>query len=246
VALPQLLAVCFYNFAATDGIARPDQQVINMSYDDTNVKITTDIPVQGTDRRQDITSFDGLARPIRETVSNNAGGVISNTSTAYDPVGNIFSVSTPYASTATDFTITHYDALSRITAIIAPGDGSTNGTTTSYSYADNSFTITDPTAKQIQYQLDGVGRTQAANEPDVTNGNSLTQNTSYAYTVRDELKQVTQGSQSRIYTYDDAGRLVQVQTPESGITSYQFNQFDLITQRTDNRGVITTYMVMTV
>jgi hypothetical protein len=37
-----------------------------------------------------------------------------------------------------------------------------------------------------------------------------------------------------------------VQTPESGITSYQFNQFDLITQRTDNRGVITTYMVMTV
>jgi RHS repeat-associated protein len=222
-------------------IARPDQHVINISYDDVNIKITTDIPVQGTDRRQDITSFDGLARPIRESISNNAGVVISNTSTAYDAMGNIFSVSTPYVSTATDFTITHYDALSRITAIIAPGDGSTNGTTNSYSYGDNFFTITDPTGKQIQYQLDGMGRIQAVNEPDVTNGNSLTQNTSYAYTVRDELKQVTQGSQSRIYTYDDAGRLVQVQTPESGITGYQFNQFDLIAQRTDNRGVITTY-----
>lgn len=79
------------------------------------------------------------------------------------------------------------------------------------------------------------------NEPDVNNGNSLTQTTTYSYTVWDELKQVVQGTQSRLYTYDDAGRLTQTQTPESGTVNFLFNNFDLPTQRTDARGVITQY-----
>lgn len=222
-------------------ITRPDNQLINFTYGDTNVKITTDIPVQGTDRRQDITAFDGLARPIRTTVSNSSGIVISNVDTQYDPMGNVFKVSMPYLGSATDFTEKHYDALGRITRVIAPTDGTANSTTTLFSYSGNTLTVTDPAGKQIQYILDARGRLGSVYEPDINNGNSLTQNTSYAYTVRDELSQVVQGTQSRTYTYDDAGRLTQSLTPESGSVTFLFNNFDLPTQRTDARGVITTY-----
>jgi YD repeat-containing protein len=61
--------------------------------------------------------------------------------------------------------------------------------------------------------------------------------------VLDALTGVTQGSQTRTYGYDKLGRLTSVATPEAaGVsTGYQYNDFNLITQRTDARGVITTY-----
>ena len=101
--------------------------------------------------------------------------------------------------------------------------------------------MTDPAGKQIQYFVDGDRAIASVNEADVNNGNSLTQTTTYAYTVRDELSQVLQGSQSRNYTYDDAGRLTQIQTPEAGVVNFLFNNFDLPTKRTDARGVVTNY-----
>ncbi|HEY1525862.1 MAG TPA: RHS repeat-associated core domain-containing protein [Candidatus Angelobacter sp.] len=222
-------------------VTRPDNQNITFAYDDTNVTVTAETPVQGTDRRRDITDFDGLARQVRQTIANNAATVISNVDTIYDPIGNIFKVSEPYVGSASDFTETHYDANSRTTTVIEPADGVSSNTATSYAYSGNMLTITDATGKQILYQLDSLGRIQAVTEPDVTNGNALTQVTSYAYTVRDELKQISQGSQTRSYVYDDAGRPIQVQTPESGTVNYVFNQFNLPSQRTDARGVVTTY-----
>ncbi len=63
----------------------------------------------------------------------------------------------------------------------------------------------------------------------------------YSYGVRDDLQQVMQGVQTRTYAYDDTGRLTGVTTPEAGHVSYQYNAFDLVTQRTDARGVITAY-----
>src|SRR5262249_42576748 len=63
----------------------------------------------------------------------------------------------------------------------------------------------------------------------------------YAYNSLDELTQVTQGVQTRTYAYDAFGRLTDATMPESGHFQYQYNTFDLLTQRTDARGVITTY-----
>src|SRR5947208_2002762 len=67
--------------------------------------------------------------------------------------------------------------------------------------------------------------------------------TTYAYNVLDLLTGVTQGAQSRTYTFDDAGRPTSVKTPETNqtATQFQYNNFGLVTQRTDARGVITTY-----
>jgi len=79
--------------------------------------------------------------------------------------------------------------------------------------------------------------------PDVTNGNSLTQETDLSYSTTDDLKTVTQGVQARNYTYDDLGRLLTAKIPETNqvATSYAYNGFNLVSQRTDARGVITTY-----
>jgi RHS repeat-associated protein len=65
--------------------------------------------------------------------------------------------------------------------------------------------------------------------------------TLYSYGVLDNLLQVTQGVQPRTYAYDGMGRLTDVTTPEAGHVNYQYNSFDLVTQQTDARGVITSY-----
>ncbi len=72
--------------------------------------------------------------------------------------------------------------------------------------------------------------------------------TSFVFLVVDNLMSelVSQGSQTRTYAYDDMGRPTSVKTPEANqvAIAYQYNNFGLVTQRTDARGgggVITTY-----
>jgi RHS repeat-associated protein len=61
------------------------------------------------------------------------------------------------------------------------------------------------------------------------------------YGVFDNLLQVAQGVQKRSYGFDDMGRVTDATTPEAGHISYQYNTSNLVTQRTDARGVITNY-----
>lgn len=65
--------------------------------------------------------------------------------------------------------------------------------------------------------------------------------TTYTYGVFDNLLKVTQGAQTRTYTFDGMARLTNAATPEAGQISYQYNTSNLVTQRTDARGVITNY-----
>jgi len=61
------------------------------------------------------------------------------------------------------------------------------------------------------------------------------------YDPLDHLVSVFQGVQQRLFQYDSMGRLTQSTTPEAGTVSFQFNSFNLPTQRTDARGVLTNY-----
>ena len=82
-------------------------------------------------------------------------------------------------------------------------------------------------------------------EPDPSNGNTLTLQTSYTYNIFNQPLVITaiSGAQTRTYAYDDLGRATSVQTPETNQVAYQYqyNNFGLVNQRTDPRGVITAY-----
>jgi RHS repeat-associated protein len=67
--------------------------------------------------------------------------------------------------------------------------------------------------------------------------------TSYTYNPRGQLIQVTQGQQTRIYHYDDIGRLTSSTVPETANTSttFTYKDFGAVYQRTDPRGIVTTY-----
>src|SRR5205085_12420847 len=57
------------------------------------------------------------------------------------------------------------------------------------------------------------------------------------------LLSVMAGPQQRLYRYDDMGRLLSETLPESGnrAVAYSYTQYGKIAQRTDGRGIVTTY-----
>ena len=156
----------------------------------------------------------------------------------YDPVGRAYKASNPTTAAPNIGPPRNSTDWGHPTKTILPDTKQTT-----FSYSLQTVTVTDPAGKQRKAQSDGIGRLGIAYEPDLRNGNQLTQQTSYSYTALDALAAVTQGSQTRTYGYDKLGRLTSVATPETtGVSaSYQYNDFDLVTQRTDARGVITTY-----
>lgn len=78
----------------------------------------------------------------------------------------------------------------------------------------------DEAGKKRQVWTDGLGRTIEADEPD-SNGN-LTVSTCYKYDPMDNLTQVDQGSETRIYSYDGLSRKTAETTPEGGSRNFYF------------------------
>ena len=105
--------------------------------------------------------------------------------------------------------------------------------------------MTDPDNKKRRSRLDGLGRLVRVDEP--VSGGGLTQQTSYSYNALDNLTQVTQGVQTRTFAYDSLSRLIESTNPESGTateegsTEYTYDDNGNLTQKTDPRGVETTY-----
>lgn len=227
-------------------LQRPDGAHLTWSYNDAlppaQSSTTAGIPIQGTNVQKQKTTMDGLARPIKQQIADSGGTTYSIAETQYDPLGRPFKVSNPHNSTAQYWTETRLDALGRTTLVIPP-DGTASSNRTTYAYSASALTVTDPAGKARKQQLDGLGRLTAVFEPDVTSNNTLTQQTSYAYNLLDQLVTVTQGAQTRTYNYDALGRLASATTPEAGNISYQYDPlfYTLVTQRTDARGVITNY-----
>lgn len=216
---------------------RPDNVQISTSYQDSQNQYTQSTPTQGTNVRSYVVGIDGIARKMSTNVVDNSNNTYSKSEHQLDPLGRRYKVANPYTGVAPQYwTTTQYDALGRETKKIWQ-----DGSQSAWSYAANTATLTDPAGHQIKSQTNGLKQLSKSFEPDPTNNNSLTLQTTYTYTVLEQLTSLTEGSQTRTYGYDDAGRMTSMATPESGTTNYQYNNFDLLTQRTDARGVITTY-----
>ncbi len=220
-------------------IERPDHAHVTYAYNDAARTVTTNTPIDGTSVLTQIAYSDPLGRVYLQSSSAPEG--VSLVETQFDVLGRANKRSNPYR--AGDFkrwTETRFDALGRPIMVIPP-DGSETANRTTYSYSGNTVTLTDPTDKKRKSETDALGRLIKVTEPDA-NG-VLNVDTTYSYTVLDTLAAVTQGVQGRTYNYDDLGRLLNARTSETNQqpVSYQYNDFGLVTQRTDVRGVITTY-----
>jgi RHS repeat-associated protein len=217
-------------------LTRPDSAQIIQSYNDTSHTASTTNPIQGTAVIKHTDYLDGLGRTSQTSIFDASSNLYSTTQTEYDGLERPYNVSNPFTSSAQYWTETTYDALARKSKVILP-----DSSQTTFAYSTSSITQTDPAGHQRKMQTDGLNRLSIVYEPDPTNGNSLTLQSNYAYTVLDNLASLTQGSQTRTYSYDGMGRLTSHALPESGTTSFQYNIYNQVSQRTDARGVITTY-----
>lgn len=236
----KVTSLAYDSFGRLTVVTRPDNAQITTAYDDVNRTVTVAIPLQGTDKARQKTEFDGLGRPYRQSILDAGATTYSVVETQYDVLGRVYKVSNPFTGAPQYWTEHRFDALGRPTLTIPP-DGTATSNRTQYSYAGNTVTFTDPTGKQRKTETDGLGRLIKVYEPDVNNGNQLTQLTTNSYNALDQLTQVLQGAQTRTYNYDGLGRLTSAITPEAGTVSYQYNNFNRVTLRTDARGVDTTY-----
>jgi len=222
-------------------VQRPDGTTISQSYSDTSFTSTVITPIDSAGHKiQQISAVDSLGYPAQSKIEDAGSTVYSVTQTSNNLLGRPYQTSNPDTGSPSYWTVNKFDALGRLTSTTLP-----DTSVTSHSYSTNTVTVTDPASKKRESIFDAAGRLTSVYEPD--GSNSLTVLTSYAYTVLDGLATVTEGSQTRTYTYDGLGRLLTRAEPETknaggqGQYVYQYNSYDLVTQRTDPRGVIATY-----
>jgi RHS repeat-associated protein len=228
------------------GATRPDSSNLTYSYNDSAFTSDVTTPIDSSRSVQQITTFNGLGQPYTSTVEDNSNAVYSIVQTNYDAMGRPYRTSNPYTSSPSYWTTTTFDALFRPTQVQLQDNSSI-----SYSYSANTATVTDPAGKKRKTVSDGAGRLAKVFEPDVTNGNALTVETDYTYTVLDSLTAVSQGVQTRTYKYDALGRVASVATPEAGTVCFGtysgsscqngYDNFGNLLSRTDARGVVTGY-----
>lgn len=65
--------------------------------------------------------------------------------------------------------------------------------------------------------------------------------TTYTLNVLDQITGINQAGQTRSAVYDNLGRMTSYTTPETGTVTFQYNDFNLVTQSTDARNVVTNF-----
>jgi RHS repeat-associated protein len=126
-----------------------------------------------------------------------------------------------------------------------PAPWATNAVTTgtvATAYDGVYTTVTDQAGKVRRSKVDGLGRLIRVDEPsDAANTlgsqSSPTQATSYQYNALDNLTVVTQGDQTRSFSYSSLSRLTSATNPESGVISYEYDEVGNLKKKTDPRFV---------
>ena len=105
--------------------------------------------------------------------------------------------------------------------------------------------MTDQAGKQRRSVTNALGQLVRVDEPDASgNLGSVTapnQPTSYAYDTLNNLTTVSQGVQTRTFTYNSLSRLMSATNPESGTINYGYDSNGNLTSKVDARTITTTY-----
>lgn len=199
--------------------------------------------VATTNNRWVKTYLDGLGRPAK-IERGDGGGTQPVTEMIYDacgcnPMGKLYQRSVPHAPGATArWAVYTYDGIGRRLTAVRP-DGHSN---TTYSYAGNTVTITDPSGKWKQFTRDAFGDIVQVQEPSPHPGSEPTHVTTYAYDVFGHLINVTMPrtvsgtvvTQTRTWSYDPQTlRLLSKTSPEAGTVTYTYNSDNTLATMTD-------------
>ena len=236
-----------YGVADSSGLLPPSQRFI---------KLKTQF--DSTMWKESYSWFDGLARSTKTQVVDSNGDIF--TETEYDNMGRPKRATNPYRMGETKlWTETTYDAFGRVWKITAPDTSvlvSTYGLAISGSQIGTSITATDQALKERRSITNGLGQLTRVDEATSSGLGAISspnQPTTYSYDILNNLIQVQQtgmsaqqcgGSyspctQTRNFVYDDISRLKSASLPESGTTTYTYDNNGNVTQKIDARSVQT-------
>lgn len=192
--------------------------------------------------------LDGGGRELRS--GGGAGSAPTGfdmVATVYDKQARVLKQSNPYSGdssgngTSLYWTTNSYDLLSRTTQVKLPDNQTI---TTTYTPAalptEATVLVTDQVGRKRQSETDGLGRIVKVTEPDPTTG-SLVWATSYSYDIVDNLTGVNQNGQTRTFVYDALSRMTSQITPEAGLMTIAYTDFNDVKKRVDARNVETHY-----
>ncbi len=225
------------------------------SYDDTanrTITTTSDLRTNNDGVLVSQLVYDQMGRTI-ETRQYEGGSNFISRQTQYDALGRPYKTSNPFRplqQQSADWTVQAFDALGRVTSVTTPDTA-----VVSTAYSGNTVTVTDQAGKTRKSVTDALGRLIEVYE----DPNGAAYQTSYTYDTLDNLVKVTQGSQQRFFMYDSLRRLLRARIPEQGTYSsldlsdpltgnsawsggYQYDANSNVTQKTDARGVVSTYV----
>lgn len=187
--------------------------------------------------------LDGLGRIVSE-IGFTIGFEMDMVNTKYDNIGRTWQQTRPYRLNTSwtpqetvQWTTYAYDPLDRVTSITAP-DGSISYryyNESSYPSAASSSTakgftirVRDAWGRERWGRLDEQNRLVEVVEPNPSGDGTVATDgllTQYSYNALGSLTDVTQGSQSRSFKYDDLGRLVAQRLAERDATLDVSGQF---------------------
>src|SRR6266404_4749323 len=231
--------------AANQGTSVKSQSTF--SYDDQNHVITTTSDQNSFNDTNPLKSqvvYDNLGRTTEKRQYETANDYIS-VRQAYDSLGRSYQTSNPFRAGDTIlWTTTGYDALSRVISITTPD----NAVITT-SYNGNTVTVTDQTGKQRKSVSDGLGRlAQVYEDPSglnygtsytydvIDNLLTVTQGTqpprSFIYDSLKRLGSATNPESGRVdYQYDENGN-TKVKTDARGVSAhFSYDALNRVTRR---------------
>jgi RHS repeat-associated protein len=234
------------------GAGASNQTTFTYDDDDRSITTTSDLHGFGDNVLTGKMFYDGLGRTT-ETRQYEGGLNYVVIQTQYDALNRPFKSSNPFRpwqSQAAVWTTQTFDALGRVISVTTPDNAAVSTV-----YSGNNVTVTDQAGKARKSVTDALGRLREVYE----DPNGLNYLTSYTYDVLDNLVKVTQGTQQRFFMYDSLKRLIRVRNPEQGTHAtlnlsdpltinsawsigYQYDANNNLTQKTDARGVVSTYV----
>jgi RHS repeat-associated protein len=151
------------------------------------------------------------------------------------------------------WTTSFFDALDRLSKVRTPDNAIVRT-----SYSGHQVLVTDQTGKQRMSKTNALG--QLTDVWEITSADDSTESvsflnqavagyrTKYNYDTLGNLTNVTQqkgttgSTQTRSFVYDSLKRLTSATNPESGTINYQYDNNGNLTQKTDARLIVTTYV----